>query len=153
MQEGQQIVLDLYVAAVHKLRVITHCRVVSVRFAELAGVDLEVVAEVGLSDESVVYRREPNGFGAPRAFDVTVLRKIGFPNVSYGEDYAIGLRISREYEIGRLYEPAYLCRRWEGNSDSALPLETANRYDFYKDWLRSNEIRARQRMNTGHKND
>lgn len=88
-----------------------------------------------------------NGLGAPRGFDVTVLRKCGVPNVSYGEDYAVGLRISREYEIGRIYDSVYLCRRWEGNSDSALPLETANRYDAYKDWIRTNEIRARQRLN------
>lgn len=86
-----------------------------------------------------------NGLGAPRAFDTAVIRKILFPNVSYGEDYAVGLRISREYAIGRIYDSVYLCRRWEGNSDSALPLETANRYDSYKDWLRTNEIRARQR--------
>lgn len=86
-----------------------------------------------------------NGLGAPRAFDTAIIREIGFPNVSYGEDYAVGLRISREYEIGRIYESLYLCRRWEGNSDSALPLETANRYDSYKDGLRTNEILARQR--------
>src|ERR1700683_2658468 len=86
-----------------------------------------------------------NGFGAPRAFATSVLRRIGFPNVSYGEDYAVALRISREYEIGRIYESLYLCRRWEGNSDSALPLEVANRYDLYKDWLRTIEIQARMR--------
>src|SRR5712671_3958688 len=86
-----------------------------------------------------------NGLGAPRAFDTAILRKIWFPNVSYGEDYAVGLRISREYAIGRIYDSVYLCRRWGGNSDSALPIETANRYDSYKDWIRTNEIRARQR--------
>ena len=86
-----------------------------------------------------------NGLGAPRAFDTSVLRRIGFPNVSYGEDYAVALRISRDYEIGRIYDSVYLCRRWEGNSDSALPLEVANRYDFYKDWLRTVEIQARMR--------
>jgi len=84
-----------------------------------------------------------NGLGAPRAFNTDVLRSVGFPNVSYGEDYAVALRISRDYEIARIYDPLYLCRRWEGNSDSALPLETANRYDRYKDWLRTVEIRAR----------
>lgn len=86
-----------------------------------------------------------NGLGAPRAFDAAIVREIGFPNVSYGEDYAVGLRISRDYEIGRIYDAVYLCRRWEGNSDSALPLETANRYDSYKDGLRTHEILARQR--------
>jgi len=84
-----------------------------------------------------------NGLGAPRAFNTAVLRRIGFPNVSYGEDYAVAIRISREYEIGRIFDPIYLCRRWEGNSDSSLPLEVANRYDFYKDWLRTVEIKAR----------
>jgi GT2 family glycosyltransferase len=84
-----------------------------------------------------------NGLGAPRAFNTAVLRRIGFPNVSYGEDYAVALRLSREYEIGRVYDSVYLCRRWEGNTDSALPLEVANRYDHYKDWLRTVEIQAR----------
>ncbi|HWQ33204.1 MAG TPA: glycosyltransferase family 2 protein [Blastocatellia bacterium] len=88
-----------------------------------------------------------NGLGAPRAFDVTVLREYGLPNTSYGEDYAIALRLSRDYEIGRIYDSVYLCRRWGGNSDSALPLATMNRYDYYKDWLRTQEIRARQRRN------
>jgi hypothetical protein len=86
-----------------------------------------------------------NGLGAPRAFNTAVLRRIGFPNVSYGEDYAVALRISRDYEIGRIYDSLYLCRRWEGNSDSALPLDTANRYDHYKDWLRTLELEARMR--------
>jgi hypothetical protein len=90
-----------------------------------------------------------NGLGAPRAFDVAVLRAIGFPNVSYGEDYAIALRISRDYEIGRIFDSVYLCRRWEGNTDSALLFEAANRYDAYKDWLRTVEIQARQRKNAG----
>jgi len=88
-----------------------------------------------------------NGLGAPRAFDVEVLRKLGFPNVSYGEDYAVALRISREYEIARILDSIYLARRWAGNSDSALPLATMNRYDSYKDRLRTYEILARQGIN------
>jgi hypothetical protein len=85
-----------------------------------------------------------NGLGAPRAFDTGVLRRIGLPNTSYGEDYAVALRISRQYEIGRIYESLYFARRWSGNSDSALPLATANRYDAYKDRLRTIEILARR---------
>lgn len=85
-----------------------------------------------------------NGLGAPRAFNTAIVRRIGFPNVSYGEDYAVALQISRDYEIARIYDSLYLCRRWEGNSDSALPLEVANRYDSYKDWLRTVEIEARR---------
>jgi hypothetical protein len=86
------------------------------------------------------------GLGAPRAFHVPTLRKIGFPNVSFGEDYAVALRLSREYPLGRIYDSLYWCRRWEGNSDHALPLETQNRYAFYKDRLRSIEIAARQQL-------
>ena len=87
-----------------------------------------------------------NGLGAPRAFDVTALRRIGLPNTSYGEDYAVALRVSREYEIGRIYDSLYFARRWSDNSDSALPLATMNRYDAYKDGLRTIEILARQRL-------
>jgi hypothetical protein len=88
-----------------------------------------------------------NGLGAPRAFRTDLVRQILLPNVSYGEDYAIALRLSREYQIGRIYEPVYLCRRWEGNTDAALPIEKLNRHDLYKDRLRTIEIMARQRMN------
>jgi hypothetical protein len=88
-----------------------------------------------------------NGLGAPRAFDTAVLRQFGLPNTSYGEDYAVALRISRRFEIGRIYDCLYFARRWSGNSDSALPLATANRYDAYKDRLRTIEIQARQKFN------
>jgi len=88
-----------------------------------------------------------NGLGAPRAFYVPVLREVGLPNTSYGEDYAAALRISRDYEIGRIFDSIYFARRWEGNSDAQLPLATSNRYDAYKDYLRTVEILARKRMN------
>jgi GT2 family glycosyltransferase len=88
-----------------------------------------------------------NGFGAPRAFDAGLLRRHPLPNVSYGEDYAVGLRLSRLYEVGRVWEPVYLCRRWAGNSDAALPIAKANQYNTYKDRLRTIEIRARQELN------
>lgn len=88
-----------------------------------------------------------NGFGAPRAFFTPVARRILFPNVSYGEDYAMALRISREYGVGRIYEPLYLCRRWEGNSDAALSIEKTNANNSYKDCLRSIELMSRVRQN------
>ena len=88
-----------------------------------------------------------NGFGAPRAFYTPVLRKINVPNVSYGEDYGVGLAISRHYQIGRIYDPLYLCRRWEENSDAALSIEAMNRHNQYKDRLRSYELAARIKMN------
>ena len=87
-----------------------------------------------------------NGMGAPRAFDTAVLRQIGFPNVSYGEDYAVALRITREYKIGRIFKSVYLCRRWSDNTDAALSVEKQNRNDFYKDRLRTIEIKARRQL-------
>ncbi|EFI17324.1 glycosyl transferase, group 2 family [Bacteroidetes oral taxon 274 str. F0058] len=88
-----------------------------------------------------------NGLGAPRAFFTPIIREIGFPNVSYGEDYAVGLRISREWKIGRIYDSVYLCRRWENNSDTGISLETLNRYNFYKDKIRTIELLSRIKQN------
>ncbi len=88
-----------------------------------------------------------NGLGAPRAFFTPVLRQIQIPNTSYGEDYALGLMISRRYRIGRIYDELYLCRRWEGNSDADLSQEKQNLNNLYKDSLRSREIEARQTLN------
>ncbi|RPJ37017.1 MAG: glycosyltransferase family 2 protein, partial [Deltaproteobacteria bacterium] len=90
-----------------------------------------------------------NGLGAPRAFHSGLMRKIGFLNVSYGEDYAAALCICREYRIGRIYESLYFCRRWSGNTDAALTIEAANRNDAFKDEVRTAEILARQKMNQG----
>lgn len=86
-----------------------------------------------------------NGLGAPRGFLTSVVRGIGLPNTSYGEDYAMGLAVSRRYRIGRIYDPIYLCRRWAGNSDHALSLEKINANNLYKDRLRTIELRARMR--------
>ena len=84
-----------------------------------------------------------NGLGAPRAFYTPVLREIKIPNTSYGEDYAVGLAISRNYRIGRIYHPLYLCRRWEGNSDASLDVYRQNAHNYYKDCIRTIELRAR----------
>jgi hypothetical protein len=87
-----------------------------------------------------------NGLGAPRAFYTPLIRKIGFPDVSYGEDYAVGLAISRSYKIGRIYEPLYLCRRWENNTDANLSIEKVNAHNHYKDSLRTTEIIERCKL-------
>lgn len=90
-----------------------------------------------------------NGLGAPRAFYVPLLREILFPDTSYGEDYAVSIRLARDYKIGRIYESLYNCRRWEGNSDAALSVESVNRNNFYKDSLRTAELLARMDINAG----
>jgi len=84
-----------------------------------------------------------NGLGAPRAFYTPILRKLQLPNTSYGEDYAVGIALSREYKIGRIYDPIYNCRRWEGNSDANLDINKMNTYNAYKDRLRYFEIKKR----------
>lgn len=89
-----------------------------------------------------------NGLGAPRAFWTPLLRTLNLPNTSYGEDYALGLRISREYRIGRIYDVLYCCRRWDGNSDAALSVEKVNANNQYKDRIRTWELEARTRQSS-----
>lgn len=86
-----------------------------------------------------------NGFGAPRAFRTSLLRAEGFSNVSYGEDYQMCLRLSRSYPLARIWESLYLCRRWEGNTDAALPAIKQKENNEYKDLLRTEEILLRKR--------
>ena len=88
-----------------------------------------------------------NGLGAPRGFYVPLLRKINFPTTKYGEDYAVGLRICREYRIGRIYDVVYDCRRWDGNSDASLEIDKVNANNTYKDRIRTWELQARIRFN------
>ena len=89
-----------------------------------------------------------NGLGAPRGFWTPLLRKINFPTTKYGEDYAVALRVSREYRIGRIYDVMYNCRRWGGNSDGALDIEAVNRNNLYKDRIRTWELQARIALNS-----
>jgi len=84
-----------------------------------------------------------NGLGAPRAFYTPILREIRVPNVSYGEDYSLGLAISGKYKIGRIYQPLYLCRRWEENTDSSLDVAKQNANNLYKDRIRTFELQTR----------
>jgi len=88
-----------------------------------------------------------NGLGAPRAFYTPVLRDIKVPNTSYGEDYALGLYFSREYQIGRIYDVLYLCRRWDDNSDASLDIVKMNAHNTYKDRIRTWEVEARIALN------
>lgn len=87
-----------------------------------------------------------NGLGAPRAFVRDALRENPLPNVSYGEDYAAGLRFSRDFAIGRIYDVLYHCRRWGGNSDSSLSPAKLKKNNEYKDSLRTNEVRERMKI-------
>lgn len=88
-----------------------------------------------------------NGLGAPRAFYTPIARTIKFPNVSYGEDYAMAIKVCRNYKIARIFECLYLCRRWGGNSDANLNQQRVNVNNEYKDSLRTEEIKARRQLN------
>lgn len=88
-----------------------------------------------------------NGLGAPRAFYTPVLRELKVPNTSYGEDYALGLNFSRRYQIGRVYDVVYLCRRWDDNSDASLDIVKMNAHNLYKDRIRTWELQARIAQN------
>ena len=88
-----------------------------------------------------------SGRGGPRAFHVQSLRSVGgFESVSYGEDYGVALRLTREYRLCRIYEPLYNCRRWSGNSDAALDITRLNAHNAYKDSLRTREILTRRQL-------
>lgn len=87
------------------------------------------------------------GLGAPRAFATELVRTHPFPNVSYGEDYAVALRISREYRVGRIYESLYHCRRWEDNTDANLSPAVAASHQTFKDRVRTVEMEARAHAN------
>jgi Glycosyl transferase family 2 len=118
------------------------------RYAMLVAAYTTVDFDLAETAPGLVDHREwTAGNGHNNALRINGLRQLGFPNVSYGEDYAVGLRVSREYELGRIYDSVYLCRRWEGNTDSRLPPEAVNRHNAYKDWLRTCEIDARIALN------
>ena len=86
-----------------------------------------------------------DGLGAPRSFATELIRRYPLPNVSYGEDYALALRISRSFRVGRIYDSLYHCRRWEDNTDAALSADAVAKHQVYKDRIRTLEILARQK--------
>lgn len=88
-----------------------------------------------------------NGLGAPRGFYAPLLRQMPMPDTYYGEDYALGLAFSRNYHIGRVYDPVYCCRRWDDNSDHDLDIAKINANNTYKDRIRTWELQARIAQN------
>ena len=72
---------------------------------------------------------------------------VSAPRAASGPRSCVGLRISREYQIGRVYDVLYTCRRWGGNSDSDLSIEKVNANNFYKDRIRTWELQARIALN------
>ena len=88
-----------------------------------------------------------NGFGAPCAYYTPIARRILFPNTNFAADYAMGLRLSREYPVGRLYDVLSFNRRWKGNSNPDLTQSESNKHNAYKDDLRTWELEIRTKLN------
>lgn len=88
-----------------------------------------------------------NGIGGPRAFFSPIYRNICLPCSSYGEDYGMGLMISRHYRVGRVWDVMTLARRGDNNTDSNLSIEQENANNLYKDRLRTWEVQARIALN------
>ena len=88
-----------------------------------------------------------NGAGGPRAFYTPIYRSMNLPNTNYGEDYAMGLAITRDYRMGRVYEVMTCARRWDDNTDADLDIFKENANNTYKDRIRTWELRARKRKN------
>jgi glycosyltransferase involved in cell wall biosynthesis len=84
-----------------------------------------------------------SGIGAPRVLATGFLREHAMPNVSYGEDYAAALRVSRTHHIARHFGIVYYARRWEGNSEFDVEPSVARSREVYKDQLRTIELQAR----------
>ncbi|MGN0214634.1 MAG: glycosyltransferase family 2 protein [Muribaculaceae bacterium] len=92
-----------------------------------------------------------NGIGGPRAFFTPVYRSMYLPNTCYGEDYAMGLRVSRRYRVGRVWEVMTCARRWEDNTDANLDVFKMNVNNVYKDRIRTWELKARIAYNKNKK--
>ena len=88
-----------------------------------------------------------NGIGGPRAFFTPIYRETCLPCSSYGEDYGMGLMISRHYRVGRVWDVMTLARRGDENTDSNLSIEQENANNLYKDRLRTWEVQARIALN------
>lgn len=88
-----------------------------------------------------------NGVGGPRAFYTPIYRATNIPNTNYGEDYAMGLAITRNYRMGRVYEVMTCARRWDDNTDANLDIFKENANNLYKDRIRTWELKARINKN------
>jgi glycosyltransferase involved in cell wall biosynthesis len=95
-----------------------------------------------------------NGAGAPRAIPIKIIKGIGYFGINdepfarnYGEDYEMVLKISEKYRIGRIWEPIYDVVRHKGGTDHSINMETIDRNDEAKDYMRQQAIERRIRMN------
>ena len=94
-----------------------------------------------------------NGAGAPRSIPISLIQELGFsmneePYArNYGEDYAMVLRISEMFRIGRVWDPIYEVVRHSGGTDHNIDQATIDRNDEAKDYMRVEAIKRRQKIN------
>ena len=94
-----------------------------------------------------------NGAGAPRSIAVQLVRDIGFsvnqePYArNYGEDYNMVLQISEKHRIGRVWDAIYEVVRHSGGTDHSIDQQTIDRNDEAKDYMRSEAIKRRIKLN------
>ena len=95
-----------------------------------------------------------NGAGAPRAIPMKIIQDCGYFGINdepfarnYGEDYEMVLKISENFRIGRIWEPIYDVIRHKGGTDHSINLETIDRNDEAKDYMRKQAIERRIEMN------
>jgi glycosyltransferase involved in cell wall biosynthesis len=91
-----------------------------------------------------------NGAGAPRSIPIELIKQIGFsmneePYArNYGEDYNMVLNISERYRIGRVWDAIYEVIRHSGGTDHSIDLQTIDRNDEAKDFMRKEAIKRRK---------
>lgn len=95
-----------------------------------------------------------NGAGAPRSIPISLIRELGFsmneePYArNYGEDYAMVLRISETWRIGRVWDAVYEVVRHQGGTDHNIDQATIDRNDEAKDYMRVEALKRRQKLNS-----
>ena len=97
-----------------------------------------------------------NGAGAPRAIPISVIKDIGYFDINeapfarnYGEDYEMVLKISEKYRVGRIWDPIYEVVRHKGGTDHRIDVETIQRNDEAKDYMRLQAIERRKKLSVG----
>jgi glycosyltransferase involved in cell wall biosynthesis len=95
-----------------------------------------------------------NGAGAPRSIPVNIIKEMGYFGMNdepfarnYGEDYEMVLKLSEKYRVGRIWDPIYEVVRHKGGTDHSIDVDTIQRNDEAKDYMRLQALKRRKEMN------
>jgi len=102
----------------------------AISYYELMDEDGKTLKEFGVVKHSEYDRNNilrVDGAGAVRVWRKKVVDELGRFDVEnfgrYAEDYALILKLSERYEVGRIHEVLYRYRRHPGNTDNLLDPE------------------------------